>query len=326
MIRRFTNSKLQAIAALATLLLSPLFKRHLYELFLHLHQVATIALVVALWIHTKTEETQSRALLLAGTVLYITLWLLQIVRALYINIGINWRTGCSSLRWNHITLFRYEGGVWILPIHLARTRSIRPGKYVFLTFCVWRHVSLLQRHPYMVVWQDDLPEESVVYILLEGHKGWTKALIKGLLGDFVRKMAKEESEKHVIEGINVNEAKVDKSVKKVDIDVGKLRVWFNGSYGRTFDSGSHDLCNHDNVLLLAEGTGILAHLPLMKRLVDRSKSTIVRTDRVKLVWDTRGIYPVQIGSWLNQLLGDKDLHRDVRIAPYRYDMMYCSLI
>jgi hypothetical protein len=178
----------------------------------------------------------------------------------------------------------------------------------------------------MVVWQDDSPEGSAAYILMDGHKGWTKSLIKGLLKDYVRRMSKEESGKHMIEGINVNEAKVEKSAQKVDIDVGRLRVWFSGSYGKTFDSGSHDLCNHDSVLLLAEGMGILAHLPLMKRLVDRSKSTIVRTGRIKLVWDTRGIYPVQIRRWLNELLADEDLSRDARITPCHYNIMSCPLI
>jgi hypothetical protein len=172
----------------------------------------------------------------------------------------------------------------------------------------------MQRHPYMVVWRDDFPEESIVYILLDGHKGWTKALIKGLLGDTVRKRSKEESEKQIFEGINLKEAEVDRNESKDDINVEKIRVWFSGSYGRTFDSGSHDLCNYDNVLLVAEGMGILAHLPLVKRLMDRSKSTVVRTNRVKLVWDTKGIYPVQIRSWLNQLLGDRDVPRDVRGA------------
>lgn len=175
----------------------------------------------------------------------------------------------------------------------------------------------------MVVWRDDFAEESVVYILLDGHKGWTKALIKGLLGDTVKKTSKEECEQQRIGATNLNEAEVDQNGLKDDINVNKIRVWFSGSYGRTFDSGSHDLCNYDNVLLVAEGMGILAHLPLVKRVVDRSKSTIVRTNRVKLVWDTKGIYPVQIRSWLNQLLGDTDIPRDVRGALRGFTFTPC---
>jgi hypothetical protein len=67
-----SNSKRQAITLLATLLIFPLARRRIYELFLYVHQVATITLVVALWMHIDAKKSGSRTCLVAGLGLYLS--------------------------------------------------------------------------------------------------------------------------------------------------------------------------------------------------------------------------------------------------------------
>jgi hypothetical protein len=87
--------------------------------------------------------------------------------------------------------------------------------------------------------------------------------------------------------------------------MGNLKVWLSGPYGRSYESGSCDLSDYDHVLLLAQDLGIASLLPLMRNLVEKWNSSVIRTRRVKLVWDTKGIYLNQIMKWVNDLLAQE---------------------
>jgi hypothetical protein len=272
--------------------------------------VATITLAVALWMHVDAKNSGSRAFLIAGAGLYLSTWLFQLGRALYINIGIRRNTKrnddssksdrldhtdidnlSSRLRINYLETIAHDGDFWVLPIRLARTRSIQPGSYVFLTLWTLSHASILQRHPYVVMWRDD-PEigRSIIYLLIKSRKGWSNTYFRSLTARQERKTEAKSSNENARGG---------------HIEMGDLRVWLSGPYGRTYESGSRDLSDYDHVLLLAQGLGISSLLPLMRNLVERWNSSVIRTRRVKLVWDTKGIYLNQIMKWVNDLLAQE---------------------
>jgi hypothetical protein len=317
------DSQQQTISSLATLLISPLARRRIYELFLYVHQVATITLVAALWLHVDANKSRSRAFLVAGAGLYLSTWLFQLGRALSINIGVRKTTErnnntSNSNHLDHTHIGNFPGrllincldivvknkvvnnkvaNVWVLRIRLGRMTSIRPGAYVFLTLWTFSHASILQRHPYVVIWRDDFDPEreginsgwSDIYLLIKSRKGWSKTYFDSLI----------ERQKRDIEANGVKE-----DTPKGHIDMGNLKVWLSGPYGRSYESGPCDLSNYDHVLLIAQDLGISSLLPLMRNLVERWPLSAIRTRRVKLVWDTKGILINQIRMWVNVLLAE----------------------
>lgn len=302
-----SDSKRQAIASLATLLISPLARRRIYELFLYVHQVATITLVVALWMHIDAKKSGSRAFLVAGLGLYLSTWLFQFGRALYINIGVRKNTKrnndlsksgdlddthigsfSSRLRINYLDKIAFDENFWVLRIRLAQNTSIQPGAYVFLTLWTFSHASILQRHPYVVIWREDpYPGQSNIYLLIKSQNGWSKRYF----GSLSKRQKKE------IEAKSAGE-----NTRGGHIEMKNMKVWLSGPYGRSYESGSCDLSNYDHVLLLAQDLGISSLLPLMRNLVEKWNSSVIRTRRVKLVWDTKGIYLNQVMKWVNDLL------------------------
>jgi hypothetical protein len=272
--------------------------------------VANITLVVALWMHIDAKKSGSRAFLVAGLGLYLSTWLFQLGRALYINIGLRKNTKrnndlsesgdlndthignfSSRLRINYLDKIAFDKDFWVIRIRLARNTSIQPGAYVFLTLWTFSNASILQRHPYVVIWREDLTlGQSSIYLLIKSQKGWSKTYFGSLL----------KRQKREIEAKGTGE-----NTRRGHIEMGNMKVWLSGPYGRSYESGSCDLSNYDHVLLLAQDLGISSLLPLMKNLVDRWNSSVIRTRRVKLVWDTKGIYLNQVVKWVNDLLAQE---------------------
>jgi hypothetical protein len=272
--------------------------------------VATITLVVALWMHIDAKKSGSRAFLIAGLGLYLFTWLFQLGRALYINIGVRKNTrrnnntskgnytnhtqignSSSRLSINYLDKIAYDKNFWILRIRLARNTSIQPGAYVFLTLWTLSHASILQRHPYMVIWRENSDlGRSNIYLLIKSQKGWSETYFRSLI----------ERQKREIEAKGAEEV-----AHRGHINIRNMKVWLSGPYGRSYESGSCDLSNYDHVLLLAQDLGISSLLPLMRNLVERWNSSVIRTRRVKLVWETKGIYLNQIMKWVNDLLAQE---------------------
>jgi len=280
--------------------------------------VATITLVVALWMHVDAKKSGSRAFLVAGLGLYLSTWLFQLGRALYINIGIRENTKrnndlsktgdmnntysgslFSRVRINYLDKIAFDKNFWILRIRLARNTRIQPGAYVFLTLWTFSHASVLQRHPYVVIWREDHNlGQSNIYLVIKSQKGWSKTYLGSLL----------KRQKREIEARDAGE-----NTRGGHIDMGNMKVWLSGPYGRSYETGSCDLSDYDHVLLLAQDLGISSLLPLMKNLVDRWNSSVIRTRRVKLVWDTKGIYLNQVMKWVNDLLAQEIISEYERV-------------
>lgn len=127
----------------------------------------------------------------------------------------------------------------------------------------------------MIAWYDNSDEESKIYIMVQPQKGWT-GYISSRLSD--------------------------------------RRVWLDGPYGMSYDSGSRDLSECDTVLLVAEESGIFAHLLILKSLVESLEFGTMKTRRIVLMWNTAGVYHKNIQEWLTRLIRDTDDHPNVSVT------------
>lgn len=68
-------------------------------------------------------------------------------------------------------------------------------------------------------------------------------------------------------------------------------VLFSSPHGRSAAVG-----DYENILMIADGFGIAAHLPYLKRLIYGYNARKVRTRRIHLVWQLRDIGKLRDGS------------------------------
>ena len=123
----------------------------------------------------------------------------------------------------------------------------------------------------MIAWYEDWDDESKIYFIVQAQKGWTAYTRNSLLN---------------------------------------RKVWLDGMYGMPYDSGSRDLSDFDTVLLVAEESGIFAHLLVLKSLVEGLNSKSTKTRRIVLYWKTTD-YHVKVQAWLQSLIEDTDDHLSV---------------
>lgn len=166
-----------------------------------------------------------------------------------------------------------ERGLYVLEIRTARAWTVRPGTYVLFTVLNWRYASFLQRHPFVVAWYENWDGESSIYLVSQAQKGWTEC-IDGRLVD--------------------------------------RKIWLDGPHGKRYDSGPSDLTECDTVLLVAEESGIFAHLLILKSLVESFRFGTTKTRRVVLMWNTTGVYFDSIQRWFTQLI--VDTNEDPRVS------------
>lgn len=258
------------MVALAILALSPIGRPRFYEFFLQTHRAAAVALGAMLWLHLKSSQSLSWALLIAGTSFFGGASALQFIRQVYISLD-------NRLRFAQIqgATKRENEDSYLLEIRTARTWKIRPGTYVLLTVLNWRYVSFLQRHPLMIVWYDDREDESSIYVIIQAQKGWTSCIDDRLRG---------------------------------------RKVWLDGPYGSPYDAGTNNISEYDTVLLIAEESGIYAHLLLLRSLVEDLNRGCTKSRRVVLMWNTTGRYHKNIQTWLTELVIDTNEYPTVSMV------------
>jgi NAD(P)H-flavin reductase len=125
----------------------------------------------------------------------------------------------------------------------------------------------------VVAWYETWNGESSIYLVSQAQKGWTD---------------------------------------RIDSRLVDRKVWLDGPHGKPYDSGSCDLSGCDTVLLVAEESGIFAHLLILKSLVESFKFGTTKTRRVVLMWNTTGVYFDSIQRWFTQLI--VDTNEDPRVS------------
>lgn len=136
-----------------------------------------------------------------------------------------------------------------ISIKLSQPIKIEPGQYVNIWVPSVSFWSFLQSHPFVVTSWGSESQDTLE-LFVQPRKGLTRQLL--------------------------GHAEADGK--------GSHLVLFSGPHGMSAPVGSYE-----TVLMIADGFGIAAHLPYLKRLIYGYNARNVRTRRIHLVWQMRDI-------------------------------------
>lgn len=257
--------------------MSVLAKFYIYEVFLFCHRASTLLAGILIWQHLQSTEVLDRTLLLGSFCALLVILSIRFVLQIYYNLRAH--SLCK------MTTSRDQDGL-LLRLDLARPREVVPGQHVLLTLLSLKHASILQRHPFVICWWDEIddPDErhidpsldseqredvtpsqtevvytKVVYAMLRPRNGWTKSVCDG---DTLKDMS----------------------------------VWLGGPFGSRLD-----LEKYHTVVLFASGFGIFAQLPFIKRLVEVRRDIVIKTRKIHIVWETEQRYD-NVPKWIVNIL------------------------
>ncbi|KAL4745860.1 ferric reductase family protein [Aspergillus foveolatus] len=253
-----------------SLVLIPLVKKRVYELFLRMHQACALLAVYAIWRHTQ-------ALTNKYTRLYLFCYLVIFVASLV------WRFACILVRnmapgRKPTALIVDIQGENVLRVTISPPRPwrIRAGQWIELNVPHVGLFHLLQMHPFTISWwQDDgTGRAASISLLIRQQSGFTKRLA------------------HRIEPSHI------------------YRAWIDGPYGPTTvgaGRASETMGDYGHILMVATGIGIATQLPYIKELLDGHRKKNIRTRRISIIWqlDEEGDWE-GAHDWLQALLKEDE--------------------
>ncbi|KAJ5035240.1 hypothetical protein J3E72DRAFT_176970 [Bipolaris maydis] len=219
-------------------------RRRLYELFLQLHTIASVALLVFIWLHLNRPSPYVIACISSAASLFIFQKILWVIHCLYRNTGSGPRCQAS------ITRFQSNGNhkeeVYQVCVDIRRPWHVTPGQFVYLSLPHSRSLGLglLEFHPFMVAWafHDEKDQLKSIVLIVQRRRGFTRKL--GLTD----------------------------AITPAIID---------GPYGGI---DFKELARYDKVLLMSSGTGIAAHLYMTRHLLLAHNQQTARVRRLTLLW------------------------------------------
>ncbi|KAJ5475415.1 hypothetical protein N7539_007702, partial [Penicillium diatomitis] len=234
-----------AASILLSLFVLPFVRRRVYEIFLVAHKACAIAVVYAIWQHTRSAPgyiwlfSALYALILTLTVM------MQFLRTLYQNVTVE-----KSLA--KVNIQCYPGDTTQLRVLLPRPWKVRAGQRVNLSV---PHVGIqyaLQSHPFTVAWweTDRQGKARSFTILLRPQSGFTQKMVERLRPD--------HSYKAWTSGLY--------GPKSIN--------WHPNSR----------IGNYGHVFFATTGIGIAAQLPYIKELLDGHQNATITTQKICLIW------------------------------------------
>ncbi|KAA8644948.1 NADPH oxidase family protein [Aspergillus tanneri] len=252
-----------------SLLILPLVKRRVYEVFLVTHLSCAFSALFMIWKHIQPRAETSRRYVLICVGSSVVTGALQLLRILFRNIVF----GRKSVR---ISIKPHAEKIVCAKLCLPRPWTVRAGERVTLGVPSVGLFYLFQAHPFSITWweENDEGKASAVFLLFRARTGFTRKVLKCL-----------ESDREYWAWI--------------DGPFGPSSVHQCGS--------TRDLGDYGHVLMVTTGIGIAAQLPYMKELLQRRREAGVRTRRISLVWqlDQTGDYECA-RDWLQYLLKQDD--------------------
>ena len=137
-----------------------------------------------------------------------------------------------------------------LSIHVSRPLNIEPGQYINLWMPSVSFWAFLQSYPFVVTSWADRPQDTLD-LFVQPRRGFTRDLLHPIRQG---KQAKTHW------------------------------VMFSGPHGNSIK-----VRKYENVVLVADGAGIAAQLPYLKRLIHGYHARQVLTRRIHLVWQISDI-------------------------------------
>lgn len=249
------------------LIILPLVKKRMYELFLLTHIACAVAMIYAIWQHTQSTEGRLWVFPLVYTCTLVVTGVLQLIRIIYRNVVV----GRSHVQMN---LQPYVGDVARITLSLPRPWAVRAGQRINLGVPSVGLFYLFQSHPFTISWwESDINGRAVsISILLRPRSGFTKRLF-------------DRIEPNRDCGAWIDGPFGPSSVNwRLNSKVG--------DYGHTF--------------LVATGIGIAAQLPYIKELLDGHEKAQICTQRISLVWQLDRVGDYESARDLLQVLVRQD--------------------
>lgn len=208
-----------------------------YEVFLKIHFGLGIGAAITLWVHLGNRTTSITSIyVLVGFIMLAVNKIGRIITMIYSNWSL-------TKGWTTAQVVKGQDIVELL-VELPRSRSIRPGQFVYLWAPSVSRWSFLQSHPLSVAWWD-------------GENQSEKATSLALL---IRPMAGFSNHLYTLRE-------------------EYLRVTVDGPYGIAVPTD-----RHGTIVLFASGIGIAAQLPLIKQALLDIQACRTSLRRVSLVW------------------------------------------
>lgn len=232
-----------------TLISLPCVRKLSYELFLKTHQGLTIVSLYGIWRHIPKGQLIPPLYLIIGMGLFAVTSVSEIAMLLYRN-GIFSGNGCPRVLLSG-TLVSNEKEPTIKTPFKARLLLPRPvkvsaGQYVNLWLPAVSFWSWTQTHPFTVTsWSQR--EQSVLELLIQPRKGLTDT--------------------------------IGRQLRTIGSDGYSSMALFSGPHGL-----GELVDDYENVLLIANDSGLAAVLPYAKKLIHGYNTCTSRVRRVHLVW------------------------------------------
>lgn len=232
----------------------PFVRKFSYELFLRAHQGLTIVSVYGIWKHVPKAELLPWLYLIIGTGVFSVTSLSYLAALLYRN-GIFSGNGYPRA----VLLSNANGSInkkegtddtpFKVRLLLPRPVKVRAGQYVNLWLPAVSFWSWTQTHPFTVIsWSQT--KQSVLELLIQPRKGLT-----GTIG---------------------------RQLRTISSDGYSSMALYSGPHGL-----SESVDDYENVLLVANDSGLPAVLPYARKLIHGYNTCTSRVRRVHLIWQVR---------------------------------------
>lgn len=159
------------------------------------------------------------------------------------------RSGCFRHRRSR-AIITGSCGMVKLRLHLSQPLKIEPGQHINLWMPSVRFWSFLQSHPFVVTSWAATPQ-TTLDIFIQPRRGFTRDLLH------LANQGKQADNKWVM---------------------------FSGPHGQIIPTGKYE-----KVVMIADGAGIAAQLPHLKRLIHSYHARQVFTRRIHLIWQISDI-------------------------------------
>ncbi len=154
-----------------------------------------------------------------------------------------------------------QSSVLQVDVTVPRPWHVEAGQFVFLSIPSLGIFTGLRGHPFMICWWERDGKGLKISLLVKSRSGFTAELDRHANTKLTRK---EE------------EMKLPRPANK------KLLAFIDGPYGV-----QHDFGEYGTVIMFATGIGIAGHIPYIKDLIRGYNSSMVKTHRIRLVWELK---------------------------------------
>ena len=267
------------------------FRRYLYQLYIRIHQALAAVTVVSALLHTSSSAL-TRLYIYISLGIFATTSLAEAGIALQHNVRFSWAWPRLESRVGEV--FKYHAETGHSPIQLTilpkKPLVLQAGQYINVCIPSLGLRYITESHPFVVAsWMGR--QQRKLELIIKPRRGWTRRLSS-------------------------------RAVSVSGQSGGLGRVLFTGPHGIPIP-----VDKYDHIFMIASDYGIIAHLPILERLVQGTLAHEVRARRIRLVWEFedlelyKTVYPA-----LNRALAeDRHLGRDCVQTPTPARTMLISL-